>query len=103
MPIVLPKGYEFPSRLEGESLREYAIRVGTHPSLPPEKRVVLHPDDVAEMDKTEECIARGYIIMPPPQPGALVQELMDKEGIGKEEAEEKIRNRIEQIKPDQKK
>ncbi len=100
MPV-LPKGYEFPPRLEGESLFEYAIRVKTHPSLPREERVTLHPDDVADLDKTEEVIARGYIIMPSPQPGALAQELMDKEGITREEAEARIMEGIDKlVKPD---
>lgn len=89
MPV-LPKGYVFPPPFEGESPRDYAIRMKVHPSVPENERVATHPDDVAAADKTEECIKRGYIIAPWPEPGSLVQELMDKHGITREEAEKMV-------------
>ena len=54
------------------------------------ERVAIHPDDFAAADRTKECIKRGYIIAPWPEPGSLVQELMDKHGISREEAEKLV-------------
>jgi len=85
---VLPKDYKFPERLPGENLRDYAIRVKVHPSCP--VKVVLHPDDIAAADRTEEVIARGWICFPPPAVAARIEELMKTPGVNYEEALRRI-------------
>ncbi|MEW6710796.1 MAG: hypothetical protein AB1403_13295 [Candidatus Riflebacteria bacterium] len=86
MSKTLPRGYQFPLRLPGESYKDYAIRIKVHPSC--KDRVSLHPDDLGIKDITDQVIDRGYIITcgqgkkedeKPAQAKPVVFECLDKE------------------------